>query len=93
MVDSYIDGSKMVYYSSQQRSFHRKVSAGCVFALILLGVGAVVSIYVIRYTISPTVGVSYAQTIASVANAVQIQVLNYVYSALALSLTNAENLR
>ncbi len=62
-------------------------------ALITLVVGIVVSIYVIRYTISGAVGPSNAQTVASVANAVQIQVLNYVYSFVANALSERENHR
>lgn len=61
--------------------------------LILLVVGVVASIYVIRSALTGSLGASNAQTIASVANAVQIQVLNYVYSFLANALSERENHR
>ncbi len=61
--------------------------------LILIVAGVVVSIYVLRYSIDKEVGDSNAQTIASIANAVQIQVVNYIYSFLANALTEWENHR
>ena len=42
--------------------------------LIMLVLGIVVSIYIIRFTIIDSVGEVGAQVIASVANAIQIQV-------------------
>jgi hypothetical protein len=92
-IDSYIDGSKMRYFSSALRTTYVYNSIGVVGALMMLVVGIVVSIYVIRFTITPEVGDSNAQTIASVANAVQIQVLNYIYSSVAHKLTERENRR
>lgn len=61
--------------------------------LIMLVAGIVVSIYVLRYAIAGDVGDSNAQTVASIANAVQIQVVNYIYSFLANALTEWENHR
>lgn len=64
-----------------------------IMTLILLVAGIVVSIYVIRYAIAGDVGDSNAQTIASIANAVQIQVVNYIYSLIANALSERENHR
>jgi hypothetical protein len=92
-IKSFIDGSDIRYFPSKQRSTFLFQSFGAIAALITLVVGIVVSIYVIRYTISGAVGPSNAQTIASIANAVQIQVLNFVYSFLANALSERENHR
>lgn len=56
-------------------------------------VGVVVGIYLLRYAIASDVGDSNAQTVASIANAVQIQVINYVYSLIANALSERENHR
>lgn len=61
--------------------------------LILLVLGCVASIYVVRFTIAHAIGSVGAQVVASVANAVQIQVLNYVYSSMAMRFTEKENHR
>jgi hypothetical protein len=68
-------------------------SSLCIFFMTLLVIGVVVSIYVLKYTLSPDLGASNAQTIASVVNAIQIQVLNYLYSSVASFLTQTENHR
>lgn len=92
-IDSFIDGSKIRYFSTKQRNAYVRQSIGGILALILLVVGIVVSIYVIRYAITPDVGASSAQTVASIANAIQIQVLNFVYSMIATALSERENHR
>ncbi len=46
-----------------------------------------------RFTISGEVGASNAQIVASVSNAVQIQVMNFVYSFIANALSERENHR
>ncbi len=63
--------------------------------LILLVIGVVVSIYYMRYSIVKyeNVSESNAQTLASIANAVQIQVMNFIYSFLANALSERENHR
>jgi hypothetical protein len=61
--------------------------------VILLVIGIVVSIYIVRYAIVAQVGDGNAQTIASILNAVQIQVMNYVYSFIAVALSERENHR
>lgn len=59
----------------------------------MLVAGVVVSIYVMRYAIVTDVGNSNAQTLASIVNAIQIQVLNYLYSLVANALSERENHR
>ena len=92
-IDSFIDGSKVRYFPSQTRQTYLLQSVVSVVSLILLVVGVVVSIYVIRYTIAGDVGASNAQLVASVANAVQIQVMNFIYSFVANALSERENHR
>jgi hypothetical protein len=88
-----VDGAKMRYYPSKSRRKHLNKSATVVCSLITLVLGIVVSIYIIRFTIIDSVGQIGAQVVASVANAVQIQVLNHIYSAMALRYTDKENHR
>eukprot|EP01039_Chlorochromonas_danica_P004477 gene4477-4905_t len=92
-IPSFIDGSEIRYFSSKKRNILLFQSVLGVATLMLLVIGVVVSIYVIRYSIAADVGDSNAQTVASVANAVQIQVLNYIYSIIANALSERENHR
>jgi hypothetical protein len=73
-IDSFIDGSRVRHFPSKTRRTFVMQSVVSVVSLILLVVGVVVSIYVIRYTITGEVGASNAQLVASISNAVQIQV-------------------
>ena len=59
----------------------------------MLVVGIVISIYVIRFTVQPDIGNANAQYVASALNALQIQIMNYIYSFLAHALTEYENHR
>jgi hypothetical protein len=52
----------------------------------------VISIYIVRNALAKSIG-SQAQLVASLANALQIQIFNYLYSLLADSLTERENHR
>ncbi len=64
----------MRHFPSVTRRTYVLQSVVSVVSLILLVVGVVVSIYVIRYTITGDVGPGNAQLVASIANAIQIQV-------------------
>ena len=92
-IESFVDGSKMRYFPSDIRRAYIQQSIVVVGSLILLVVGIVVSIYIMRFAITSKVGASNAQTVASVCNAVQIQVLNLVYTSIAQALTERENHR
>lgn len=62
--------------------------------LILLIIGATASIYIIRAEMDRNDEVrSNSATIASILNAVQIQIFNYIYGNLATRLTDMENHR
>ena len=90
---SFIDGSDIQYFSAKKRTRAMFRSSLCIFFMTVLVIGVVVSIYVLKYTLSPDVGASNAQTIVSVVNAILIQVLNYLYSSVANFLTQTENHR
>lgn len=92
-IDSVIDGSKVRHFPSSTRQAYVLQSVVSVVSLIALVVGVVVSIYVIRYTIAGDVGTSNAQLVASIANALQIQVMNFIYSFVANALSERENHR
>lgn len=92
-IKSFIDGSDIRYFPTKKRNLFIYQSLIAIGALILLVTGVVVSIYILRYAVVAYVGDSNAQTIASIANAVQIQVMNFVYSFLANALSERENHR
>ena len=93
LVKSHIDGSDIRYFPSKLRTSYLIHSVLAIVTLILLVVGIVVSIYLIRFSIAGDIGTSNAQTVASICNAVQIQVMNYLYSMIARALTERENHR
>jgi len=90
MIDSYIDGKKIKYFPTVERSARITLSSIAITLSILTVIGIVASIYVLRYLVFPE---STAQTLASICNAVQIQITNVLYSFLANALTEFENYR
>lgn len=92
-IPSFVDGSEIRYFSSKKRSSYICQSITIVTVLIIIVIGIVVGIYIIRFSITPSVGVGNAQTIASLANAIQIQILNHIYSFIANALSERENHR
>jgi hypothetical protein len=93
IIKSFIDGSEIRYFPSKRRNFLLVQSFAGIVSLIMLVVGIVVSIYLMQYQLSKDVNDSDAQTVASVANAVQIQIVNYIYSMVAYALSDRENHR
>jgi Calcium-activated chloride channel len=103
-VVSYIDGSTMKFEPSKTKERRKNVSFSAIFGLSLLVIGLVVSIYFIRgplgnafsgspiYVINSNAD-SIAQSLASIVNALQIQISNFAYSFIATSLTDYENHR
>ena len=83
----------MRYFPIRDHRYRVITSGGVILSLIVLVLGIVVSIYVIRFTIIRDVGQLGAQVVASVANAVQIFLLNMVYARMALTYTEQENHR
>jgi hypothetical protein len=93
-IDSFIDGSKIKFYEDfKRRRMIFAQSLTVVALLIFLVIGVVVAIYVLRFALEPSIGVSSAQSVASVLNSVQIQVLNYFYLWIVTELSERENHR
>ena len=90
---SHIDGSLQQYFSSRTRGNRIALSVVATFALCLCVVGCVTGIYVMRFAVSPAVGDSNAQTLASIINSLLIEILNRIYSFLAEALSEWENHR
>jgi hypothetical protein len=91
-IKSYVDGRDIVYFSKSEKNRLAAQSMLGIVALICLVVGAVASIYVIRFTLQPFIG-SSAQTIASCINSIQIQIASMIYYSLAIALNDKENHR
>jgi hypothetical protein len=91
-IKSYVNGREMMYFSNQKRRRYIQQSLIGICVLVTMVVGAIASIYVIRFTIRPFVG-SFAQTIASIINSLQIQCTSVLYYNLAVGLNDRENHR
>jgi hypothetical protein len=89
---SYIDGTDIMYFSTKKRKKYMRDSAAGVLVLIALVLGAVASIYIIRFSLQPYIGAN-AQTVASFINSAQIQIAGFVYNSLAQWLNERENHR
>jgi magnesium-transporting ATPase (P-type) len=90
---SHINGSLQQYFSARLHNQRMFLSMFATIGLCLLVVGCVAGIYIMRFAVSPSVGNSNAQTLASIANAVLIDILNQIYSFLAEALSEWENHR
>jgi anoctamin-10/anoctamin-7 len=91
-IKSFIQNGKMRYYPTSTRCINMSQSTVVVVALIAAVVGAVAGIYLMRKSLEHAVG-SAAQSITSVVNVVQIQVMNFTYNFIVTELTNRENHR
>ena len=92
IIPSFIDGSSMSYFPPSKRESLVAQSTILIAMLIMLVVGCVASIYVLRFYLYSSIG-SDASTVASVINAVQITILNFIYGKVATKLTRRENHR
>jgi hypothetical protein len=91
-IKSFIDGKDMIHFPSAKRRRLISFSMLSIATLICLVLGAVSSIYVIRFTIQPYIGTA-AQMTASCINASQISIASMIYYNLATSLNEKENHR
>jgi hypothetical protein len=94
---SYIDGKPMKYFSPDQK-IRRLLHSGCVIAgMIFLVICCVSAIFGLQYYITSDVdddsNKSSGNTGVSILSAVQILVLNYIYSGMAINMTDNENHR
>jgi len=92
VIKSFVTGEMVRYYPSSKRYKYTTQSYIVVFLLICLVVGAVVGIYVMRYQLELR-NFPQAQTLCSVVNALQIQLLNALYGFLANEMSERENHR
>jgi len=93
MISSYVDGSRMLHFPSRARYRILFQSALGIILLVALVIGVVVSIYLIRFTLTPRLGDYNAQEVASFANSAQIMIANYLYGYISEYLTDRENHR
>lgn len=91
-MDSIITGRPVVYFPPEKKANLIFQSTLVIVALIVLVVGIVAGIYALRIVMAST-DKSMASSIASILNAVQIQVMNIVYGTIADALTDRENHR
>ena len=75
---SFIDGSNIVWFSPAEARVKYRRSRGVIIAFLALICGVVAAIYVLRYELSQPIG-SYASTVASILNTIQITVCNIIY--------------
>ena len=96
-IRSVIDGETELYFPPEEKFKLTVVSTFIIGPAILLVIGIVSIIFYTQVVIhndvkNPNDASSYS-TVTSIANAVQIQVLNYLYGTLAIWLTTRENHR
>ncbi|CAK4144578.1 unnamed protein product [Aphanomyces euteiches] len=101
-VESPVDGRPMRYFSPKQKFNRVCASFVFIFILILMVLAAVAAIFIFRYfarenyALAPYVTISghnLAVPIGATLNAIQIQVMNGIYSTIAIRLNNYENHR
>ena len=86
-----IDGSKQFkYFPSKTRTRRQYGSYTAVFIMMAASIGVVASIYIVRNVLKHSIG-DYAQIVASVGNAIQIFIFNFLYEKAALYLNDQEN--
>jgi hypothetical protein len=94
---SVVNGESIKYFSPEEKSKRSNFSNTVISMMVLLVICCVALIFYIKFYMvvqsnNPTVN-AYGGMTASIANAIQIQILNAVYQELAIWLTNRENHR
>lgn len=96
-VDSVVNGEPVKYFPPEKKFRLQIISYGIICPAILFVIGIVSVIFYTQIVITEDVknpnNASNYSLLTSIANALQIQVLNYLYSTLAVKLTNQENHR
>lgn len=91
-----VDGSPIKYFPPLSSTFRVYQSTMMILCLIMVVLGVIGSIFYMRIILSQSSNTSLAGTasiIASIVNAIQIQVLNMLYSYVAIGLNDYENHR
>jgi hypothetical protein len=84
------NGKPMLYFPEGERRTLRLLSSSAIYSCVLLVIGCVTGIYIIKFVLAESIG-TYASTVASALNTVQIQILNVLYYQVATSMNNREN--
>ncbi|CAM9653012.1 unnamed protein product, partial [Phaeothamnion confervicola] len=93
-----VDGSPIDYFPPSEARRRASLSATVIFGLILVVIASVGSIFVMKYFLTTSVdltvsGIPFGSILPSLANAIQIQVMNLVYGSMAIALNDHENHR
>jgi len=78
-INSFVDGKPFLYYPPSLTRNKQAASFFVLSFLTLIVIGAVAGIYVLKFTLTETLG-DNASTVASVVNTVQITIFNYLYT-------------
>jgi hypothetical protein len=96
-ISSVVNGEQVKYFPPEKKFWLQVFSVGIICPAILFVIGVVSVIFYTQVVITEDVhnasNASSYSLMTSIANALQIQVLNYLYSALAVQLTQKENHR
>ncbi|CAM9205929.1 unnamed protein product [Chrysoparadoxa australica] len=97
VIKSPIDGKEMLYFPPSERNARVRWASAVILFLIICVIACIASIYALKwylvYELDAPWGAKYGATIAAIANAIQIQVLNFVYRGIAVKLVEYENHR
>lgn len=85
LMTSYITGEQIKFFPREKHVLYVIHSLSAIFGTIALVIGVVVGIYITRFAlVKDGLSDTDAQTVASVLNAIQIQIMNYLYSFVAI---------
>ena len=90
LITSPIDGKFELWYPPQKKRVKMLISQTSISLFILLAVAATSGIYVMSAALQPKYG-GQAATIASIVNAIQINVFNIAFLAISTQLNDSEN--
>ena len=94
VVKSHINGEEIVYFPDSKLASLQFFSRTVVVSFMLLVIGVVAAIYVLRFSLQQREETNeYSSTIASILNAIQIQIFNMIYQKVCVFLTDNENHR
>jgi hypothetical protein len=93
-----VNGKDYLYFSPDEKTMRICKSSSIVFGFIMVVITVVASIFFMKLVLSDikelvVADVQLASIIASIANAVAIQIMNMVYGGIAIKLTDYENHR
>lgn len=94
VIKSHIDGQDILFYPTSKLARRAAISRSIVITFIMIVIGVVAGIYILRFQLQNQSSTrSYASTVASILNAIQIQIFNAIYRKVVITLTDKENHR